>query len=233
MNILVLNGSPRGENSNTMKLTRSFLAGIKSADEKYCAEILDINTLDIKPCRGCFGCWKASPGKCVIKDDMACVLEKLLWADVTVWSFPLYYFGLPGPMKTLMDRQLPMLLPFIEKRCDGLGGSTHPCRYDMSGKRTVLISTCGFSEPENNYRAVTEMFDYVTGRGEHTDIFCGEGELFRASRLEKMTGTYLEKVRRAGAEFAAGEISTETMASLKEPILPEEVFRQMANASWD
>ena len=60
MNILVLNGSPRGERSNTMKLTKAFLEGFnqtQSAD----TDIVDIYRLNIRECLGCFVCWSKTP----------------------------------------------------------------------------------------------------------------------------------------------------------------------------
>jgi multimeric flavodoxin WrbA len=60
---------------------------------------------------GCFSCWNKSPGKCVLADDMAALIEKIIHADVLIWSFPLYYFSVPGGLKNLIDRQLPMNLP--------------------------------------------------------------------------------------------------------------------------
>ena len=27
------------------------------------------------------------------------VINKLLWADITIWSFPLYYFNIPSKLK--------------------------------------------------------------------------------------------------------------------------------------
>jgi len=48
----------------------------------------------------------------------------------------------------LDDRQLPMNLPFMTEREDGMGSGSHPSRYDMSGKRYILISTCGFYSAE-------------------------------------------------------------------------------------
>ena len=41
-----------------------------------------------------------------------------------------------------------MVLPFMTEREDGIGAGAHPARYDMSGKRHVLISTCGFYSAE-------------------------------------------------------------------------------------
>lgn len=100
MNILAINGSPKGERSNTWRLTSAFLDGItvqeESAYEQTPAiETLNVSKLDIKPCLGCFSCWSKTPGTCCIHDDMRAVIEKILWADIIIWSFPLYYFGLP------------------------------------------------------------------------------------------------------------------------------------------
>ena len=59
----------------------------------------------------------------------------------------------------------------------------HPSRYDMSGKRTVLISTCGFYTAKGNYNCVSDLFDRLCGKGGYTAIFCGQGELFRVNEL--------------------------------------------------
>ena len=76
---------------------------------------------------------------------MQTVIEKLMESDLILWSFPLYYFNVPGILKNLIDRQLPMSLPFMSTRQDGYGSGSHEARYDMEGKRHALISTCGFS----------------------------------------------------------------------------------------
>lgn len=68
------------------------------------AEIIDVAKAGIKPCLGCFACWNKTPGKCVITDDMAEILAKMIAADVIIWSFPLYYYSVPGGLKNLIDR---------------------------------------------------------------------------------------------------------------------------------
>lgn len=112
MNILIINGSPRGKNSNTWQITQAFVEGLSSACNAVPPQIefADLNRMDVRPCRGCFSCWRVTPGTCVIKDDMAWILEKTLWADIVIWSFPLYYFYVPGPVKTMIDRRLPLTL---------------------------------------------------------------------------------------------------------------------------
>lgn len=234
MKILAINGSPKGKRSNTWCLTCAFLEGITIQEENGGAqtaeiETLNIGSLNIKPCLGCFSCWSKTPGECCIHDDMQGVIDKILWADVVVWSFPLYYFGLPGQLKTLIDRQLPMSLPFM---CTETESGGHPSRYDMSGKRTVVISTCGFYTAQGNYDCVTSLYDRLCGKGGYTAIFCGQGELFRVKELSERTDEYLSWVKKAGQEFASGGITGETRGKLDRNLFPRDVFEAMADASW-
>ena len=234
MRILAINGSPKGERSNTWRLTSAFLQGIAAQEENAhgqapAIETLSVAALDIKPCRGCFSCWSKTPGKCCIRDDMQGVIEKILWADVVIWSFPLYYFGLPGPLKNLIDRQLPMALPFMSAEAENGG---HPSRYDMSGKRTVVISTCGFYTAKGNYGGVTDLFDRLCGKGGYTALFCGQGELFRVKELAERTDEYLFWVRKGGEEFTRDGIREETRSKLDQNLFPRDVFEAMADASW-
>lgn len=232
MNILVINGSPKGERSNTYQLTKAFLAGMRESGESIETRELTVSQLNIRPCLGCFSCWSKTPGQCCIADDMRQVIEKQLWADVTVWSFPLYYFSVPGPMKNLIDRQLPMSLPFMAENGGETGSGSHPARYDMSGKRTVVISTCGFYTAEGNYDGVCSLFDHMCGKNNYTALFCGQGELFRVPDLKKRTDEYLKYVHQAGKEYMAGGISAETQEHLGQLLFPRKVFEAMADASW-
>ena len=234
MKILAINGSPKGKRSNTWRLTSAFLEGIAAKKENGGAqtaeiETLNIGSLNIKPCLGCFSCWSKTPGECCIHDDMQGVIDKILWADVVVWSFPLYYFGLPGQLKTLIDRQLPMSLPFM---CTETESGGHPSRYDMSGKSTVVISTCGFYTAQGNYDCVTSLYDRLCGKGGYTAIFCGQGELFRVKELSERTDKYLSWAKKAGQEFASGGITRETRGKLDRNLFPRDVFEAMADASW-
>lgn len=227
--ILILNGSPKGQRSNTYRLTGAFLDGIRAEQPDTQVREHIVKALDIRPCLGCFACWNKTPGKCCISDDMASVISDMLWADVTVWSFPLYYFGIPGPLKNLMDRQLPMSLPFMTNDAESGG---HPARYDMRGKRTVVISTCGFYTAEGNYDGVNATFDHLCGKGNYETIYCGQGELFRVKELHERTDAYLQDVRTAGVEFCHGAITAETKSKLRQLLYPRAVFEAMADASW-
>lgn len=227
-NILLINGSPKGKKSNTYKLATAFIEGLKEENELVVEEV-SVNKLELNSCVGCFSCWNKTPGECIIKDDMQEVIEKLLWADITIWSFPLYYFSVPSKLKTLIDRQLPMVLPFMEK---GAKSGSHPTRYDMSNKRNILISTCGFYTTEGNYDAVIAMFNHLLGKNNYEKIFCSQGELFRVPELSNRTNEYLDYVKTAGQEYISGKIKEHTKAKLNTLLFPKENFEAMADASW-
>lgn len=187
MKILLINGSPKGKRSNSLKLAYSFIEGFKNGctddEESISIDELHVASMNIAACKGCFACWQKTPGICCIKDDMQKVIGKLIDADLILWSFPLYYFNVPGILKNLIDRQLPMSLPFMSSKQNGYGSGSHDSRYDMEGKRHVLISTCGFYSAVGNYDSVLRMFDHFLGKGNYTTIFCGQGELFRVKEL--------------------------------------------------
>lgn len=230
MNILLINGSPKGKGSNTYKLSKAFIEGMAEAlGENICVEELQVNRLEVKPCLGCFGCWNKTPGECVIEDDMKEVIKKRLWADITLWSFPLYYFNVPGGLKNLIDRQLPMVLPFMVSESES---GSHPARYDMEGKKNVLISTCGFYTAKGNYESVKEMFNHLCGKDNYETIFCGQGELFRVPELSSRCNEYLNSVKKAGYEYVNGGISDDIKEALNTLLFPRETFEAMADASW-
>ena len=231
MKILVLNGSPRCENSNTIRLTNEFVKGMnKNKDNEI--EIIDIIKKNIKPCRGCFGCWAATPGKCAIKDDMKELLDKFVKAEIVVWSFPLYYFGMPSHIKAFMDRLLPLNKPYITKKDDGNNG--HPSRFDLSSQKHVLISTCGFFSVGNNYDGVIGQFDRLF-KGKYEKILCPQGEILKQPFLEERKAEYLKWISRAGEEFIENfKISDNTKEKVSELLFDdEEQFISIANMYWD
>lgn len=231
MKVLIINGSPKGDGSNTLRLTNAFVDGMCEIGD---LEIKKLNTssLDIRPCLGCFHCWKDTHGNCVIDDEMNEVIKDYLWADVILWSFPLYYFSVPGQLKNLIDRQLPMSLPFMTENKTGIGSGAHPSRYEISYKRHVLISTCGFYSTIGNYSSVLSMYDHILGPNNYETIFCAQGELFRVKELSSRTDEYLSYVKSAGFEYLNGKITPATREHLSELLYPKEVYEKMANASW-
>lgn len=229
MNVLLINGSPRGKNSNTYKIASSFVEGIKKGSDNTAVEVLTLTELDVKHCIGCFACWNKTPGECVIKDDMTEVMEKMVWADVTIWSFPLYAFGVPGIVKDVLDRKLPLNLPFMIK---GISGGGMQVRYGKNYKKHVVIATCGFYTAEANFDGITAQFNRLFGMGNCEKIYRSQGPLLGFPEFFKITNKYLNIVEKAGEEYATTGISADTRTKLDKLLLPRENYEEMADISW-
>lgn len=101
--VVVLSTSLR-TNSNSELLAKSFVEGAKESGNEV--EYITLKNKDIHFCIGCLACQKT--GHCVIKDDVADIMDSVLNADVVVWATPIYYYEMSGQMKTLIDRLNPM-----------------------------------------------------------------------------------------------------------------------------
>lgn len=126
MKVLAINGSPHMDDGNTAMFLNPFLEGMKEAGADV--DLFYTKKLNIEPCNGDISCWFKNPGQCGQKDDMQMLLPKFKEADVIVWASPVYYAGITGPLKNLMDRQLPLFMQ------EGAGSKR---------QKIVLVSTCG------------------------------------------------------------------------------------------
>jgi multimeric flavodoxin WrbA len=111
-------------------------------------------------------------------------VEKYIHADIVIWSFPLYYYGIPSKTKAFIDRLLPTNFSDIIKNVDGTSG--HPARYDLENQKHILISTCGFLTIQKNYEALVKHFEILFG-STVVKILCPEDELFSVPQLEERT----------------------------------------------
>ena len=130
MNILVFNGSPKKQRSDTLHLSRAFLDGMREAAPQ---EIHTIDVIDrhIEFCRGCFAC-KYNGGHCVLDDDMREILGQIPDSDLLLFSYPLYFYGMPAMLKNLVDRMLPLSSMAME---DVNGRYVHVGQRDFSRLR--------------------------------------------------------------------------------------------------
>lgn len=226
MRILVLNGSPKAQKSDTMCVTRAFLEGLNECGQNE-VEIVDVIRRKIRPCTGCFTCWYSEEQRCPQQDDMPGVLNAVLAADLIVWSFPLYYYGMPSHCKAVLDRMLPLVSMKMEPAKDGV---THVARYDFSQKRYLLISGCGFPDFENHFQSLLLQFQHLYG-DRLTALTIPEAPMFHVPSAAPVTAPFLEKVKAAGREYGeTGALSAETKARLHVPMIPDDVYLQIVNS---
>lgn len=220
MKILVINGSPKGENSSCLKLTRAFLKGMGET-----AEIIHAAQRDIRPCLGCYACWGKTPGVCAQRDDMDWLLPKLTDAELVIWSTPLYCYGMPAAAKAIVDRLLPLTCP--QQETDENGRTYHPTRQ-KNNTIHMLISGCGFPNISHNYEALLLQFGMMFGQ-DFPRLLCVEAPLLSIPEAEPVALPYLALARQAGEEFKrTGCISEELHSRLDSPMFPPDEYRKMA-----
>ena len=109
-NVLIISASPR-KNGNSDILCDRFVQGASESGHK--TEKIFLASENIGYCRGCGVC--NSTHKCVQKDGMAEILDKMVNADVIVLATPVYFYTMDGQMKTLIDRTVPRYTEITDK----------------------------------------------------------------------------------------------------------------------
>ena len=101
MKILVLNGSPHPKGS-TKQMVTAFAEGAVSVGHEVTA--IDVCRKNIKGCMACEYCHTKGRGSCIQQDDMQEIYLSLREADMLVIASPIYYHGISGQLKCVIDR---------------------------------------------------------------------------------------------------------------------------------
>lgn len=101
--VLVISSSLR-RNSNSDQLAAAFAKGAEEGGNEV--ELITLKDKEIKYCIGCLACQKTQ--RCIFHDDADTIREKMLNADILCFATPVYYYGMSGLMKVLLDRMNPL-----------------------------------------------------------------------------------------------------------------------------
>ena len=224
LKVLVLNGSPK-KKSDTFRMTDAFLRGL-NRDGTHEIRIVNVIDRKIAPCRGCFGCWQRMDGRCVIDDDQNAILDLYRSADVIIWSFPLYCYGMPSHLKAVLDRTIPLVKMNMVRESDGT--VRHEALVDFSRIRTLVIAGCGFPDWEGNFDSLRLLCK--TCFGDPPVVCVPETPMLNAPEAAPVTEPLLARFERAGEEYARTlTLSPETVAELERPMIPAEDYIRIVN----
>ena len=151
--VIVISTSLRG-GSNIDMLAEKFAEGAKASGNDV--EKISLRGKEIKFCVGCLSCQKT--GRCVFKDGVPDIMEKVLNADVVCWATPRYYYEMSGQMKTLIDRMNAM----------------YPKDYRF--RDIYLRTTAAEAEEETPKRAEIGLTGWIDCYGKSSlkdHLFCG------------------------------------------------------------
>ncbi len=235
MKITVFNGSPRGRKSNSHQIAEPLLEGARQAGAE--TEEVFLIEYDIKQCRGCFACWGQTPGECVIKDDMAELINLLLDSDYVGMATPVYGMFMTGLLKNFTDRFLPLATPHIRKNEDGT--FYHEGRVKRFPQQ-FFIANSGFPG-EHNFDLLKHFNDIAkqTGIGMVLEIYRNCGEALQTSREEdprvfQKICQFKDALKEAGREMVTdGQVSQKTVDQLHMELMSDEEYMNQANQYWD
>lgn len=89
-------------------------------------QIFTLREIKLNPCIGCFNCFIKTPGRCLHSDAGANILREILHSDTVIFFTPVVFGGYSSELKKIVDRLLPVVLPFFVERH---GETHHPPRY--------------------------------------------------------------------------------------------------------
>ena len=223
MDVLILNGSPKCEKSDTLHMARAFARGMISASEGN-VRVIHTASKRIEYCSGCFVCKKT--GRCVIDDDMKDILDAVNESDVTLFSFPVYCHSVPAAMKVVIERTMPLSHEEIVN--DG-GHYHHTARDGAAKKRFVMICGSGYPQSKDDFDLIKKTF-CRTFRQCDAFITVEESPLFNIPDASPAAGPRLALLEEAGKEYAlTGAVSEKTSKALAVPMIPEEIYIRFAN----
>jgi len=219
MYALAINGSPHMGNGNTAKILIPFLEGMKEAGASV--DLFYTAKMNIGSCNGDMSCWFVNPGICGQNDDMKMLLPKIKEADIIIWASPVYYSGITGPLKTVMDRQLP----------------AHVMGENRSKvQKAVLVSTCDAWELSMFDPLLVQMKS-IYNRPDGGYQFAGallrpmaEGmkEMIKAGEMGLIEGIF-ESAREAGHQLVKeGRISEEIQQAVSRELMPRDAYYKAA-----
>ncbi len=96
-------------------------------------ERVDLSTLEVPPCRGDFGCWTVTPGRCVQPGPHRAFPGLIARTELLVYLTRVTFGGFSSRLKAIVDHCIPVALPLM---IPVHGETHHPLR---SPHRTELL----------------------------------------------------------------------------------------------
>jgi multimeric flavodoxin WrbA len=142
MKLMAIIGSPR-KGGNTDILMDQVIAGCRSKTAVNLEKLFVVEK-KIEYCTGCMSCVMPTPGtgKCVIKDEMADILERMKRSDALIFGTPNHMRTITAPLLNFITRMLPLLefRPQYDDKGNRVGGEI---TSKLGGKKAAIVISQG------------------------------------------------------------------------------------------
>lgn len=221
-------------------MVTSFLKGAEQAGAKTVNILLAEK--DLNHCKGCFSCWFATPGKCVIEnDDMMDIVSQTEGTDILVLATPLKYANVSSMLKVFIERMLIFANPYIV--LDQNGETRHPKKAtdaESSFYRAKLVAIANGGLGQRGHFQVLSHWIKRLALNNLTEvigeIYAPQGPLLGspAEELQPIINNYLTLLEKTGQKIASDrKLSKETERQLKQDLVPEKIYLQQVNGAID
>lgn len=151
------------------------------SEDNSSVNYVDLSELNIANCKGCFGCWTKTPGKCVIRDDAARVYPLIAASRYLIYISRIRYGCYDSVMKTMLERAIPVQQPFIRL----LEGETHHVQRAVVPKNAMIIAYGASSDEEKDiFHRLVQRNAKNMNFADYRIIFTNEDELETIVRNE-------------------------------------------------
>ncbi|MGL5540195.1 MAG: flavodoxin family protein [Erysipelotrichaceae bacterium] len=134
----------------------------------------NLEEYSIAPCMGCFGCWVKTPGRCVIRDDASTIYPLIAQSKRLLYVTKVLYGGYDLPMKTMLERSLPLQQAFIRL----VHGEAHHVQRAVAPKQALIIAYgCEDSEEQAIFRQYIARNALNVNWERYTIVFAHENEI--------------------------------------------------------
>jgi multimeric flavodoxin WrbA len=224
MKVIALNGRARGKKGVTWRLLDSLLKGLSEGGAAI--REFQLKEMDISCCRACLTCMHKTPGQCAQRDDMDQLYPLLRESDLFVMGTPVYTDNMSAQMKTVMDRCICGMDPFL--RLDRANRVRHPHRWTMPSK-FFLVSTSGFPETETFLPLIMTFRAQAANFGcEPIGEICVPGSL-ALQMAPQLLEPCLDKIQRAGKMLALHEkVEPPFLEEMSRPIMAREQYLEIS-----
>ena len=98
------------------------------SDAGHAVDVFPLAELPMAPCRGCFACWTATPGRCPVSDASEIAARAYVGSELAVFFSPLSFGAWCSTAKKLLDRMICLVSPFFDTTSSG-SLTRHKPRY--------------------------------------------------------------------------------------------------------
>lgn len=188
MKILTLQGGARKKGN-----TATVFGWVESELLSMGHEVKSISLQD-KEIKGCLACGKCKESpesvSCIQKDDAIGILDEIVAADLVIFTSPLYFWGLAGPLKSLIDRTYSLYIDYHKP--------THASLVE--GQRQALLVTGG-GPYDNNAEPVFTAFNRL--QAPHKAVKAGELFIGSCTTPDKLDASVQEQAIQFARKIAA------------------------------